>query len=92
MTAPCIEIRQLDSCLYEWAVVVGSETICGDVGESSILDCLKTAIGPMPADVFLVEIAYRGIHMGSFTAKEVHEAPGATASYISRRYAELALS
>lgn len=92
MTTPCIHIKQHEAKNYEWALIIGSETICGDVGESSITDCLKASVDTLPPDIFFVEIRYRSIHMGTFNSDELRKTPGAVADCICGMYAELAQS
>lgn len=89
MTIPCISIQQLDEALYEWAILYGNEEATGDSGDSSITDCLRSAGTSLPGNERLVEIRYRGLHMGTFKSIELVKVSGAVASRIVAEYATL---
>jgi hypothetical protein len=51
--------------------MLDQETFYNDVGDPSISSCLSSAVGAMPDDVRLVEVRYRGLHMGTFEMLEL---------------------
>jgi hypothetical protein len=89
MSLPCIGIKRHDAGVYEWALLFAEERVDGDVGETSITDCLKAAIAPLSPNVHHVEIKYRGVHMGTFRVAELAERPDLVADHISEGYAAL---
>jgi hypothetical protein len=86
---PHIVIKRHDVGLYEWIVVYGNEEFDGEAGESSISECLISGIGSIPESVTLVEISYRGIHMGTFHVVEVRENTEGVAERIVETYGAL---
>ncbi|WP_028102801.1 hypothetical protein [Pseudoduganella violaceinigra] len=66
MITPLIYIAKHSQGLYEWTVMVGQEAFENDVGERSVSSCLSCAVKGLPDDTRLVEVVYRGIHMGTF--------------------------
>lgn len=87
MTFPLISISRLDAGLYEWHLVYGSEVVDAETGDSSITGCLSSAVGCIPAEEKLVEVRYRGIHMGTFHLRSVREIPDEIADRVSEMYA-----
>lgn len=89
MALPCIGIKRHDAGVYEWGLFFEEDKLDGEVGETSITDCLKAAIAPVPLDMRHVEIRYRGVHMGTFSVEELSERPDLVAERISEGYAAL---
>lgn len=90
MTSPRIVILRHQPNVYEWAVMYDQEKMGGDLGETSIADCLVSALGCVPDGESLVEISYRGVHMGTFDTRRVDDSPGEVAAIISETYGVLA--
>lgn len=86
---PCIVISRHDPGVYEWGVYWADEKLDGEVGDTSITECLQSAIAPLPLDVRHVEIRYRGVHMGTYRVEELAERPDLVADHISEAYASL---
>lgn len=86
MTYPLISIKRHQAGLYEWKTLWGQEELDGDIGDNSIQGCLSDAIARMPETQKLVEINYRGIHMGTFHAVEVRELTEDVAERIASNY------
>lgn len=86
---PRISINRLDSGVYEWILSIEDDRLEGDIGESSIAECLISALSPLPLDWHHVEIKYRSVHMGTFNVVEVSERPDLVADRISEAYAAL---
>jgi len=89
MNTPCIHIVRHDTGIYGWKVAIGNEPIDADDGDSSITDCLIGAARGLPEEVKIVEIRYRGLHMGTFQKDDLFERAGETASSIVGMYGEL---
>lgn len=89
MSLPCICIGRYDASIYEWALILADEKVDGDVGDTSITDCLKAAISPLSPNIRHVEIKYRGVHMGTFSVEELSERPDLVADRIIGSYAAL---
>ncbi|GGI17602.1 hypothetical protein [Oxalicibacterium faecigallinarum] len=87
MNLPLISISRLEAALYEWHLLYGSEVVDAEAGDSSITGCLASAVDCIPEDGKLVEIRYRGIHMGTFHVKSLREMPGDVAERVSELYA-----
>lgn len=62
----------------------------GDIGDTSITDCLAAALDSVPDEENLVEISYRGMHMGTYDKRRVKDCPGEVAAIISETYGALA--
>lgn len=86
---PRIDIIQHEAAIYEWAVMYGDHGVDRDLGETSIAGCLMSATAGLPADDDLVEIAYRGMHMGTFAVNRVKTKAGEIASLIVDTYGSL---
>lgn len=71
--------------MYEWGAL-RQEKMDGDVGDTSIEGCLISALGAYPDEGNLVEIRYRGLHMGTFDIRRVDDSPGEIAAIISETY------
>lgn len=84
---PLISIDRHKAGLYEWKTIWGAEEFDGEIGDNSIQGCLIDAIDRMPESQKLVEISYRGIHMGTFHAVEVRELTEDVAERIVASYA-----
>ena len=89
MTYPCIAITRHQPNVYEWAVLYGQEKMDGDIGDTSITDCLVAALGSLPNEESLVEISYRGMHMGTYDIRRLDDGPGDIAAIISETYGVL---
>lgn len=89
MSLPYIGIKRHAAGVYEWALFFAEERIDGDVGETSITGCLKSAIALLAPNVHHVEIRYRGVHMGTFRVAELAEQSDVVADHISEGYAAL---
>ncbi|MQR02367.1 hypothetical protein [Glaciimonas soli] len=89
MNAPHIVIHRHDVGLYEWSLQFGQEEINRETGDASIAECLIDAIGTFPESEKLVQITYRGVHMGTFHTSEIHEHSAGVAGRIVASYAEL---
>jgi hypothetical protein len=89
MSIPHIVVKRHDVSLYEWQVLYGQEKVDGDAGESSISECLTSGIGSIPESETLVEVSYRGIHMGTFAVQGVQEYPEEVAERIVDLYAKV---
>lgn len=90
MTYPCIVIKRHQPNVYEWALMYAEEKVDGDIGDTSISDCLVAALGSLPDEDSPVEISYRGIHMGTYDKGRVDDCPGEIAAIISETYGALA--
>lgn len=86
MTHPCIVITYHTPSFYEWALTFDQEEADGDTGETSIKDCLLSALGSLPTEGGPVEIRYRGIHMGTYSPHEVEKLSDEIAAAIADRY------
>lgn len=86
MAAPCIVIIRHQPGIYEWAVMYDQEPLDGDVGLSSIEECLSSALGSIPAEERLVEVRYRGMHMGSFNKLRIEDCADEMAAVIAETY------
>ena len=60
----CIVITRYKPGFYEWSVMCHQEQLENDAGENSIMSCLTSALACLPEDWRLVEVRYRGLHMG----------------------------
>lgn len=79
---PCITIQRFDKGVYGWTM----PGIDPDIGYPSVLACFSA----VPLFDNLVEIRYRGIHMGTFTPPELSaENLSKTIDQIIKRYSEL---
>ena len=90
MAYPCIVIMRHQPNVYEWAVMYDQEKMDGDIGDTSISDCLAAALGSLPDEENLVEISYRGMHVGTYDKRRVDDCPGEIAAIISETYGALA--
>lgn len=90
MTYPCIVIMRHQPNVYEWAVMYAQEKMDGDIGDTSISDCLVAALDSLLDEDSLVEISYRGIHMGTYDKRRVDDCPSEIAAIISESYGALA--
>jgi hypothetical protein len=89
MTYPCIVITRHRSGVYEWAVVYDQEKLGGDLPEASIEECLNGALVSLPRDSRLVEIRYRGVHMGTFDKGRVEDDTDEIATIVTETYGML---
>jgi hypothetical protein len=89
MTYPCIAITRHYENVYEWEVLYGHQKMDGDIGETSISDCLVAALGTLPNEERLVEISYRGMHMGTYDIRRVSDCPGEIAGTVAETYGVL---
>jgi hypothetical protein len=89
VTCPCIDISRHLPKVYEWAVAYDIEKMDGDLGETSIADCLVSALAGLPDEENLVEIRYRGVHMGTYHKRRVDDSPGEIAAIIAETYGAL---
>lgn len=89
MILPCIVIQRHDIGLYEWSIVYDNEKVDGEAGDSSITECLISAVGCLPDQEHLAEVKYRGIHMGSYSKVELVELTEAVADRIVESYVAL---
>ena len=83
MTTLLIAIDRLVAGVYEWHLVYGNEVLEKETGDNSITGCLSSAITYVPESEPLVEVKYRGIHMGSFHSEAVREAAPEVAENIN---------
>lgn len=86
---PCISIKRHEAGVYEWALLDADERLDGDIGDTAIVDCLKSAIASLHLDVRLIELRYRGVPMGTVTMQELAERPDLVAERIAESYAVL---
>jgi hypothetical protein len=86
---PHISIQRHEVGLYEWSLLYGNEKFDGEAGDSNIEACLSSAISSIPDTERLVEISYRGIHMGTFQTAAVLEKFQDTTKRIVEAYATL---
>lgn len=89
---PRISITQHEACVYEWAIMYDVHKADHDFGEISITACIKSALSGLPSEESLVELSYRGVHMGTFVKNRIQADPGAFASMVAETYAELTLN
>lgn len=89
MTTPCIDIIRHQPGFYEWSVMVDQEQVDNEVGDTSITECLLSGAGALPNDIRLVEVRYRGVHMGTFEASELKHSTGAVAARITATHSTL---
>lgn len=87
MTIPVISIKRHAGNIHEWALLIGDDAIALDAGESSIADCIKSAIGPLPLNILRVQIRYCGIYTGTFNVEELAERPDLAADQVGEVYA-----
>jgi hypothetical protein len=88
MTIPCIVIQRHAAGLYEWSIHYGDQKVDGDVGDSSITECLVGAVVSLSEAAAIMEIRYRGIHMGTFRIAELTEATEGVSERIAAAYGE----
>lgn len=89
MSYPCIVISRHGPQFYEWAVLMDHEQFDGDVGDPSIVSCLQSALAGIPDGQRLVEVRYRGIHMGTFEKESMEAAVGELAAKFAASHAAL---
>jgi hypothetical protein len=89
MTYLCIVLTRHTSGAYEWAVVCDQEKMGGDLPEASIEACLNGALGSLPDDCHLVEIRYRGVHMGTFDKGRIEDDADEIATIVAETYGML---
>jgi hypothetical protein len=70
--------------------MVEQEQFDNDIGDTSIFECLSSAIRCLPDDLRLVEVLYRGLHMGTFDVLELEHCTEAVADRIAAKYGALA--
>lgn len=87
MTPPRITITRHKPGVYEWAVIFDQAKLAGEIGDTSISECLASALAALPDDEETVEVSYRGVGMGTFAAHVVSELPEFVAEQITARYA-----
>jgi hypothetical protein len=90
MTSPRIIIKRHDIGVYEWLIADGNEKVVGEIGNTSITECLVDAADSLPEDVGLVEIEYRGVHMGTYPRIRVIDFADDIADIIVESYGVLA--
>lgn len=89
MPLPRIAISRHKAALYEWAVLFADEPVDQEVGATSINECLSDSIAALPDDILLVEVSYRGVHMGTFLRAEIDHQSELVAEQITERYGAL---
>lgn len=72
--------------MYEWSVCYAHEKMDGDIGETSIASCLSSGVANLPDSEHLVEVKYRGLHMGTFSKTSLVEDAAAVADRIADAY------
>jgi hypothetical protein len=92
MFTPKITIIRHKAGLYEWQTSFDHEVIDSDVGDNSIIGCLDSAANSIPDSQSLVEISYRGVHMGTYNIETVRECSGDIADRITEMYGALVAS
>lgn len=90
MTIPRIIIKRHDVGFYEWLIAYDNEKVTGDIGNTSITECLVDAADSLPEDVGLAEIQYRGVHMGTYPRIRIREFADDVADIIVESYGVLA--
>jgi hypothetical protein len=90
MTSPRIIIKRHEVGVYEWLIAYGNEKVAGEIGNTSITECLVDGADSLPEDVGLVEIEYRGVHMGTYPRVRVREFADDVADIIVESYGALA--
>jgi hypothetical protein len=88
MSVPCISIRQHGVGIYEWKLLVDGEIFADDLGDASITECLIGGAQVLPENASLVEVKYRGFHLGTFRTTEIIEHTEGVAERIVALYAE----
>lgn len=83
---PCVIITRHKAGLYEWTVALGQEPLDSEIGNSSISSCLASAANGLPDDIRLVEVIYRGVHMGTFDRLALEHTEEDVAERISAEY------
>ena len=83
---PCIFITRHKAGLYEWTVALGQEPLDSEIGDSSISSCLSSAANGLPDDIRLVEVIYRGVHMGTFDRLALEHTVEDIAERIAAKY------
>lgn len=89
MYAPCIVITRHRPGFYEWSVTIDHEQFDNEVGDTSISDCLSSATRAIPDDIRLVEVRYRGLHVGTFEVLELEHHSETVADRVSATYGAL---
>jgi hypothetical protein len=89
MTFPCIVIDGHKPGFYEWSVMYDHEKMDGDLGDTSIASCLSSALAGMPDEERLIEIRYRGLHMGTFEKLQILECTDEIAAKIAASHGAL---
>lgn len=89
MIVPRICIQRHDAGVYKWALLIDDESLYGEVGETSIEACLKSALFVFPLDVRQVDIEYRGMSVGTVSVEELAERPDLVAERIAEGYAAM---
>ena len=88
-TTPRIIITRHWPGFYEWTVIVDQEQFDNEVGDTSIADCLSSAVYALPEDLRLVEVCYRGLHMGTFEVLELEHCAEDVAARIAATHGAL---
>lgn len=89
MVLPCIVISRHMSGFYEWSVICDQVRLDGDVGDDSIGACLLAALAGLPDDYRLLEVQYRGLHMGTFEQRHILECTDDVAAKIAAAHGVL---
>jgi hypothetical protein len=79
----CIVIARHKPGFYEWSVMYGPQKMDGDLGDTSIASCLSSALAGIPDEERLIEVRYRGFHMGTFEKLHIIECTEEVAAKIA---------
>jgi hypothetical protein len=69
--------------------MVDQEQFDNEVGDTSISDCLSSAVRSLPEEIRLVEVRYRSLHMGTFEVLELEHCTEEVAGRIAAMHGAL---
>jgi hypothetical protein len=69
--------------------MVDQEQFDNEVGDTCISDCLSSAAHSIPNEIRLVEVRYRGLHMGTFEVLELEHCTEKVAGRIAATHGAL---
>lgn len=83
---PVLHIERIRSGFYNWTVSLVGHVFEQEEGASSIEECLTQAFLNLPEENSPVEIRYRGVGLGTFSAMLLQEAPDMLADSLVEKY------
>lgn len=83
---PVLRIERIQSGFYNWNIALAGHVLEHEEGAPSIEECLTQAFQNLPEENSPVEIRYRGVGLGTFSAKLLHEGPDMLADSLVEKY------